>query len=100
MGMIIPRWKISRRLPPGETSDLPSEIVAGGNVTPAEANPDNEWYEVKRVLRTKRLGGKDLYLVEWADSPEHSCVERKDLTDYALQAFYASLPPRRGRRRV
>jgi len=83
-----------------ENSDLPSEIVAGGNVTPAEANPDNEWYEVKRVLKTKRSRGKDLYLVEWAASPEISWVERKDLMDYALQAFYASRPPRGRRRRL
>ena len=70
-----------------EVSDSPSntEIVAGNTMTPTEANPDQEWYEVKRVLKTKRLRGKDLYLVEWADSPTNSWVERKDLTDYALR---------------
>ena len=83
-------------------SDSPSntEIVAGNTEAPTEANTDQEWYEVKRVLKTKRSRGKDLYLVEWADSPINSWVERKDLTDYALQAFYASRSPRRRRRRV
>jgi hypothetical protein len=82
-----------------EVSDPPSDIVTGENVTPTDANTDNVWYEVKRILKTKRQRGKDLYLVEWADSPTNSWVERKDLTDYALQAFYASRPPRRRRRR-
>ena len=81
-------------------SPLNTEIVAGDTEAPTEANTDQEWYEVKRVLKTKRPRGKDLYLVEWADSPINSWVERKDLTDYALQAFYASRPPRRRRRRV
>ena len=82
-----------------EVSDPPSDIVTGENVTPTDANTDNVWYEVKRILKTKRQRGKDLYLVEWADSPTNSWVERKDLTDYALQAFYASRQPRRRRRR-
>jgi len=83
-----------------DISDLPSNSVAGDSIALAEANTDNEWYTVKRVLKTKRLRGKDFYLVEWEDSPINSWVERKDLTDYALQVFYASRPPRRRRRRV
>ena len=93
--------------PPHEivVSDSPSvaEIVACNTEAPeapTEANTDQEWYEVKRVIKTKRSRGKDLYLVEWADSPTNSWVERKDLTDYALQAFYASRPPRPRRRRI
>jgi len=49
-----------------------AEIVAGNTEAPeapTEANTDQEWYEVKRVLKTKRSRGKDLYLVEWANSP-------------------------------
>jgi len=86
--------------PENEVSDLPTEIVTGENVTPIVANPDNVWYEVKRILKTKRQRGKDLCVVEWADSLTNSWVERKDLTDYALQAFYASRPPRRRHRRL
>ena len=34
-----------------------AEIVAGNTEAPTEANTDQEWYEVKRVLKTKRSRG-------------------------------------------
>jgi len=73
------------------------ETPEGSNVPPADNG--SQWYEVKRIIRTKRKSGKDLYLVEWADSPTNTWVEKKDLTDYAIQACYASRPPKRRRRR-
>ena len=79
-------------VPMGGTNSgsLPVESVATRSGTPTAANQANDWYEVKRILKTKRKNGKDFYLVEWADSTTNTWVERKDLTDYAVQAFCAS----------
>ena len=110
---VIPRWKTSALDPANEVSDsapavlddgtnsgsLSVESVTTRSGTQPAANPANDWYEVKRILKTKRKNGKDFYLVEWADSTTNTWVERKDLTDYAVQAFYASRPTRRRRRR-
>jgi hypothetical protein len=74
------------------------EDVPSPSGTRSLVNPASEWHDIKQILKHKRSHRKDFYLVDWAECPTPSWVERKHLTDYALQRFYASRPPRRKRR--
>jgi len=88
----------------------PAPVVADALIDPAvvlppDSNPTsvgdaNEWHDIKQIVSHQRRQGRDYYLVDWVASPIKSWVQRKDLTDYALQRFYATRPPStRGRRR-
>lgn len=71
--------------------------VAQSNQNDTQSN-NGDWYEVERVIRHRKIRGKDEYLVKWKDYDEQSWVRRENLTDGALQAYYANRRPRRRRR--
>jgi len=80
---------------------LPVQIVTDRSGTPPEIDVTNDWYTIRRILEQQRRKGKDFYLVEWDTDPvSTSWVAGKDVTDYALQTFFASRPQRRKRRRL
>jgi O-acetyl-ADP-ribose deacetylase (regulator of RNase III) len=60
------------------------------------------WYRITKILKHRRRKGQDEYLVCWASKHKPSWVKRANITDYALQKFYAeggceTQPRRRGR---
>jgi hypothetical protein len=85
----------------GNNPDLPPvQSVAARSGTPPEVDETNDWFTIRRILKAQRRKGKDFYLVEWDTDPvSTSWVEGKDVTEYALQAYFASFPQRRKRRR-
>ena len=89
---------------PGGGNDIVSllfQIVTDRSGTSPEIDVTNDWYTIRRILKQQRRKGKDFYLVEWDTDPvSTSWVEGKDVTDYALQTFFASRPQRRKRRRL
>jgi len=76
--------------PPGATNG-PSQT------TEPEAERSEEWYTIDRLLRHKRQRGKDWYLVKWVDYETPSWIERSNITDAALQHFYANRKRRKRR---
>jgi O-acetyl-ADP-ribose deacetylase (regulator of RNase III) len=86
------------------TTGIPTDVVppddaAGDNkTTESETTNTGEWFAIDRLLRHRRQRGKDLYLVKWIDSEILSWVERSNITDGALQHFYANRKRRKRRR--
>jgi len=68
-------------------TNSPTKDVSGG------------WYEIERIIKHRRVRSKDEYLVKWKGYDEQSCVRREDITDGALQQFYANKRRRVARRR-
>ena len=58
----------------------------------------SSWYQVSNVLRRQKRNGKDMFLVEWADTKDTSWVSRKNISPAALKQFFADHPQRRRRR--
>ena len=72
------------------------EIQGDSQSQPAAAD---DWYEIERLLRHKRTKGVDYYLVKWKSSDPDSWEPRVNITDFALQQFYAAQRPKKRRRR-
>ena len=72
------------------------EIQGDSQSQPAAAD---DWYEIERLLRHKRTKGVDYYLVKWKSSDPDSWEPRVNISDFALQQFYAAQRPKKRRRR-
>jgi hypothetical protein len=91
---------MNRALQKGEASSEPLGLetleTAGTDSTPTDAIdadknvPTGEWYAVKRVLQQRKRKGPMQYLVEWENSNEKTWVHRRDISDFAMQAYLAS----------
>jgi hypothetical protein len=81
------------------TTDVSSTTqVANGS----DSNPnttDSQWYAIDDILRQRKRKGKTEFLVKWAGTDETTWVERKNLSEAALQYFYSNRPNRKRRRR-
>jgi Chromo (CHRromatin Organisation MOdifier) domain len=86
-----------------EPLDLEMLEAGGTDSTPtAEANngevkQSDEWHAVKRVLRQRKRKGRMQYLVEWENSDDQTWVDRKNISDFAVQAYLASRKRKRRR---
>jgi O-acetyl-ADP-ribose deacetylase (regulator of RNase III) len=58
------------------------------NTTPQPAKSD-EWRTINRILRHRKRKGLDEYLVQWSNGDAPSWIKRNDITDFALQKYYA-----------
>ena len=76
---------------------LPGASDASNQAAEPKADRTDEWYTIDRLLRHKRQRGKDWYLVKWVDYETPSWIERSDITDAALQHFYANRKRRKRR---
>jgi hypothetical protein len=73
-------------------------VLTGQSTTDTSVRDSGKWYEIERIIRHRRVRSKDEYLVKWKDYDEQTWVRREDLTDGALQQFYANRRRRRRRR--
>jgi O-acetyl-ADP-ribose deacetylase (regulator of RNase III) len=70
--------------------------------TAAAPDKGSTRHRITKILKHRRRKGQDEYRVCWASKREPSWVKRTNITDYALQQFYAAggcetQPRRRGR---
>jgi O-acetyl-ADP-ribose deacetylase (regulator of RNase III) len=86
------RPSVDISVPPshGDPSSSPPAQLPGSS---------SNWYPIEAILKHKRSRNQTLYLVKWKDTDKTSWVKRRDLTDAAIQAYYASKPQTRRRRR-
>jgi O-acetyl-ADP-ribose deacetylase (regulator of RNase III) len=75
----------------------PDDAVINNPTAETVTARTGEWFAIDRLLRHRRQRGKDLYLVKWMDSEIPSWIERSNITDAALQHFYANRKRRRRR---
>jgi O-acetyl-ADP-ribose deacetylase (regulator of RNase III) len=75
----------------------PSEVCEPCQAAEPEAERTDEWFTIDRLLRHRRQRGKDWYLVKWVDYETPSWIERSNITDAALQHFYANRKRRKRR---
>ena len=85
------------------TPDTPQTITDGPMVinAPTDQNANNytnTWHTVKEVLRRRRHKGRMQYLVRWAETDGTDWVDRRDLSDAALQHFVATRKRRKRKR--
>jgi hypothetical protein len=55
--------------------------------TGTEVNKQSEWFEIDRVLRQRKNKSRMQYLVKWKGNETNTWVDRKNLSDAALQHF-------------
>lgn len=87
-------------------SGTSTEPVETGGTLPLSADtqvspppPINEqWHEIDHIVRHRKHKGRDQYLVQWRSDSSKSWIDRADVTDAALQHFYATRRTRRRRR--
>jgi hypothetical protein len=60
---------------------------------------DTEWHTVKEVIKRRKFRGKIQFLVRWESDNSQTWVDRRDITDAAIQQFIAQRNQRRRRRR-
>ena len=59
----------------------------------------SSWYPIEAIINHRQKGRRMEYLVKWQGSDETTWVDRKDVTDFAVQQFYANRGARRRRRK-
>ena len=67
--------------------------------TPKETTTPTEWHVIKEVLKRRKYKGKIQFLVKWEEDDSVSWVDRKDVTDAAIQQFISKQSKRRKVRR-
>jgi O-acetyl-ADP-ribose deacetylase (regulator of RNase III) len=60
----------------------------------------NGWFEIDGLIKHRRKRGVDEYLVKWKGTDELSWQKREDITEPALQHFYAMRKTKKRRRRT
>jgi O-acetyl-ADP-ribose deacetylase (regulator of RNase III) len=82
-------------------NDLQPKLDQGISQPSTETQPASQWFEIERILKHRRRQGRDEFLVRWKnESPDQdSWVPRQDVTDFAIQQFYATRTTHRGRRK-
>ena len=60
---------------------------------------DTEWHTVKEVIKRRKFRGKIQFLVRWESDNTQTWVDRRDITDAAIQQFIAQRNQKRRRRR-
>jgi hypothetical protein len=85
-----------------ETPDELSQAPETANADDAEApvpTQASQWMPIKGLLKHRRQKGKDFFLVAWEGSDQKDWMEKKIITDAALQDFYEKHKPQTKRRR-
>ena len=94
---------IGTRLPyqsDGEMSSEDEEIITDQvcdqpqRAGPTFTSPDT-WYSIECILRHRRRRGRDEYLVQWSDESDPTWVDRSNVSNGAMQHFYANHKRRR-----
>jgi hypothetical protein len=60
----------------------------------------DEWFEIEGLLKHRKKKGKDEYLVKWKGTDEQTWQKREDISEPALQHFYATRKTKKRRRRT
>lgn len=81
------------------TSQVDTNADNLGNPAVPTTGKNDEWLAIEEILRHQKRRSKDFYLVKWKDTAVPSWVERKDVSEGALQHFYANRKKRKRRRR-
>jgi Chromo (CHRromatin Organisation MOdifier) domain len=80
-------------------NDLQPKSDQSTSQSSTETQRASQWFEIERSLKHRRRQGRDEFLVRWKnESPDQdSWVPRQDVTDFAIQQFYATRTTNRGR---
>jgi O-acetyl-ADP-ribose deacetylase (regulator of RNase III) len=81
--------------PPESNETSPSAADAQ---TPSSPTASEDWHEIDHIVRHRKYKGRDQYLVQWRSDSSKSWIDRADVSDAALQHFYATRRTRRRRR--
>ena len=68
-------------------------------VTQLAQTTTDEWFTIDKIVKHKRVRGKDMYLVQWADNGGQSWTPRKDISDFAIQEYYKTRSRKKCKRR-
>ena len=88
---------------PEQTPDSPKNPDQTTNDSPplpsVPTRDPTQWYQISGILKRQKRNGRDMFLVQWANSTDTSWVKRSDISPAALKDYYALRPNRRRRRK-
>ena len=81
-----------------DTSEQP--ISQQTDAAPAPVtSPADDWHPIEKLLRHRRFKGREQFLVKWQAQTPDTWLDRADISDPAIQHYYATRLPKRRRRR-
>ena len=88
----------------GESCDPSTDESHGVELTGTKATQPSpaaadEWFTIDKIVKHKRVRSKDWYLVQWADNDSQSWIQRKDISDCAIQEYYKTRSRKKRKRK-
>jgi hypothetical protein len=74
---------------PATLQPIPDAATAEPETEAQPQQQQSEWFPIKSILSHQKRKGKDWYLVQWEGTEEKSWVKKQDVSEAALQQFYA-----------
>jgi hypothetical protein len=84
---------------PAALQPIPDAATAEPETEAQPQQQQSEWFPIKSILSHQERKGKDWYLVQWDGTEEKSWVKKQDVSEAALQQFYATHTQHTRRRR-